>query len=74
MQIQTLIKFSKAFLSYLKVKFLFVIYFLNKEVKTVVFDFDETLAKVAFDKSIVPNFEEQIDILTKNKTYNVSSS
>jgi FMN phosphatase YigB (HAD superfamily) len=28
------------------------------ESKTIVFDFDETLAKVTFDKNALPNFDE----------------
>ena len=44
------------------------------ETKTIVFDFDETLAKVSFDKSLLPHYDEQVDILTRNKTMSVSYS
>lgn len=35
------------------------------ETKTLVFDFDETLAKVSFDRNKLPYFDEQVDILTR---------
>jgi hypothetical protein len=37
------------------------------ERKTIIFDFDETLAKVTFHKDALPGFDEQIDMLTKFK-------
>lgn len=46
--------------------------FFALEEKTLIFDFDETLAKVSFDKFTVKNYEEQIDILTKRATHNVN--
>ncbi len=35
------------------------------EEKTIIFDFDETLAKVVFVKDALPNYDEQIDMLTR---------
>ena len=43
------------------------------ELKTLVLDFDETLAKVAFKREKLPNYDEQVDLLLKNKTVNVSA-
>ena len=40
---------------------------MNLEFKTIIFDFDETLAKVTFDQNKLPNFDERIDLLSKNK-------
>ena len=45
---------------------------MSLERKTLVFDFDETLAKVSFDKNQLPYYDEQVDILTRNKTICVS--
>ena len=35
------------------------------------FDFDETLAKVHFNKRELPRYDDQVDILTKDKTLSV---
>ena len=35
------------------------------------FDFDETLAKVHFNKRELPKYDDQVDILTKDKTLSV---
>ena len=40
--------------------------------KTIVFDFDETLAKVHFNKRELPHYDDQVDILTKDKTISVT--
>ncbi len=52
-----------------KSKFIFHKYI---EKKTLVFDFDETLAKVSFEKNELPEYAEQVDILTKKSTINVN--
>ena len=35
------------------------------------FDFDETLAKVHFNKRELPHYDDQVDILTKDKTISI---
>ena len=35
------------------------------------FDFDETLAKVHFNKRELAHYDDQVDILTKDKTISV---
>ena len=39
--------------------------------KTLVFDFDETLAKVVFDATKLESYDERLDLLTKKKTHHV---
>ncbi len=41
------------------------------EKQTIVFDFDETLAKVHFNKKELPVYDDQVDILTKDNTITV---
>lgn len=41
--------------------------FLILEKRTLVFDFDETLAKVSMDKNKIPDHAETVDLLTKKK-------
>lgn len=47
---------------------------MNIEEKTIVFDFDETLAKVHFDKKILPYYDDSVDILTSKKNHSVKYS
>jgi hypothetical protein len=51
---------------------LYLIWILIIERKTIVFDFDETLAKVHFNKRELPHYDDQVDILTKDKTISVT--
>lgn len=39
--------------------------------QTIIFDFDETLAKVHFNKKELPVYDDQVDILTKDSTITI---
>lgn len=54
---------EKSFLKYLQVYYNQFIYFLEE--KTIIFDFDETLAKVSFDQNTLQNYDEKLDMLSK---------
>ena len=43
----------------------FNIIILNIEKKTIIFDFDETLAKVHLKQRVLDDYDDQVDILTK---------
>ncbi|TNV84748.1 hypothetical protein FGO68_gene6285 [Halteria grandinella] len=43
----------------------------SKHKKTIIFDFDETLAKVHFKKKELDYYDDQVDILTKDKQISI---
>ena len=49
--------------------FQFILFNIDRQ--TLIFDFDETIAKVLFNKKELPFYDEQVDILTKDKTITV---
>ena len=59
-------KFHKTSTRTIKFSFIF-----NIDRQTLIFDFDETLAKVHFNKKELPFYDDQVDILTKEKTITV---
>lgn len=65
-------KKKKSFIKFLTVRFNLIklsVFIIEK--MTLVFDFDETLAKVHLDKKVLNHYDDQVDILTSKKTLNV---